>query len=116
MLQASRRRAPVLPLRNRRPRRKGPAIVDLDVALARKPSKNKGRRRTGKLAGRGSAAAVAADTSVESAVAKSTNVTGKAAKAAAEKAVSAEKSTSEDADDFGNRGDVGPLKNGNGLP
>ena len=60
---------------------KDPAIVDLDLALARKSSKNKGRRRTGKNADRGSAAAVAADTSVEAAVAKATNVTGKANKA-----------------------------------
>ena len=101
---------PALPLRPRRPRGKGPAFVDLGVALAQNSSKTKGRRRTGTNADRGSAVAVASDTSVEEAVAKSTNVTGKAAKAAAEKAVSAEKLTSEDADDFGNRGDVGPLK------
>ena len=118
--RASRSRAPALPLRHRRPRGKGPAIVDLDVALARKPSNNTGRRRTGKNAKAAdtsvesavakSTNVAAADTSVESAVAKSTYVTGKAAKAAAEKAVSAEKLTLEDADDFGNRGDVGPLK------
>ena len=79
MLGAGRRRAPVVPLRDRRPRRKGPAIVDLNVSLARKPSINTGRRRTGK-------SAKAADTSVESTVAKSTNVTGKATKEKAAKA------------------------------
>jgi len=82
MLAAGRRRRPVPPLSDGRPRRKGPDIVDLDVALPRKPLINTGRRRTGK-------SAKAADTSAESTVAKSTNVTGKAAKAKAAKAKAA---------------------------
>jgi hypothetical protein len=82
MLGAGRRRRPVPPLSDGRPRRKGPDIVDLDVALPRKPLINTGRRRTGK-------SAKAADTSAESTVAKSTNVTGKAAKAKAAKAKAA---------------------------
>ena len=112
------RRAPALPLRSRRLAGdgKGRAIVDRDVTLARKSSKAKGRRRTGKNADqkainkRDSATAVAADTSVKAAVAKATNMIGKAAKAAAEKAVIAEKLTLEDADDYGKMDDVGPIK------
>jgi hypothetical protein len=124
MLAAGRRRPPALPLSARRPRRKGPDIVDLDVALPRKPLINTGRRRTGK-------SAKAADTSAESTVAKSTNVTGKAAKAkaakakaakakaararaakakaarVAAKAASVEKATLDDDDDYEARG---PLK------
>ena len=127
MLGAGRRRRPVPPLSDRRPRRKGLDVVDLDVALPRKPLINTGRRRTGK-------SAKAADTSVESTVAKSTNVTGKAAKAkaakakaakakaarakaakamaarVAAKAASVEKATLDDDDDYANRDDVGPLK------
>ena len=86
---------PALPLRHRRPRGKGPAFVDLDVALARKSSKTKGRRRTGKNADpkatnkRDRAAAVVADTSSKAAVVKATKVAVKAAKAAAGKAVKA---------------------------
>jgi hypothetical protein len=124
MLAAGRRRRPVPPLSDGRPRRKGPDIVDLDVALPRKPLINTGRRRTGK-------SAKAADTSAESTVAKSTNVTGKAAKAkaakakaakakaararaakakaarVAAKAASVEKATLDDDDDYEARG---PLK------
>jgi hypothetical protein len=124
MLGAGRRRRPVPPLSDGRPRRKGPDIVDLDVALPRKPLINTGRRRTGK-------SAKAADTSAESTVAKSTNVTGKAAKAkaakakaakakaararaakakaarVAAKAASVEKATLDDDDDYEARG---PLK------
>jgi hypothetical protein len=124
MLPAGRRRRPVPPLSDGRPRRKGPDIVDLDVALPRKPLINTGRRRTGK-------SAKAADTSAESTVAKSTNVTGKAAKAkaakakaakakaakakaakakaarVAAKAASVEKATLDDDDDYEARG---PLK------